>query len=125
MEFYVELKLRGDAHPDGFTNGLSLCRSESTKSLEKISDTPDKTVYKNHRGHRVTLNKEQIGDAVAVSTTFENLSDSEAVLEMLSSFAIKGVKADKIHRMQSFWSAEGRLRTETTVELGLEPSWNR
>lgn len=125
MEFYVELKLRGDAHPDGFTNGLSLCRSESTKSLEKISDTPDKTVYENHRGHRVTLNKEQIGDAVAVSTTFENLSDSEAVLEMLSSFAIKGVKADKIHRMQSFWSAEGRLRTETTVELGLEPSWNR
>lgn len=43
---------------------------------------------------------------------------------MLASFALKGIKADKIHRLQSFWSAEGRLRTETIEELHLEKSWN-
>ena len=45
-------------------------------------------------------------------------------MEMLASFALKGIKADKIHRLQSFWSAEGRLRTETIEELHLEKSWN-
>ena len=47
MEYYVELKLRGDAHPDGFANGMSLCRSQSSRSLEKVSETDAETVYKN------------------------------------------------------------------------------
>ncbi len=125
MEFYVELKLRGDAHPDGFANGLSLCRSQSTKSLEVVSESEDKIEYKNPKNHRVILNRSKSGGVVTLSTTFENRSNETAVLEMISSFAIRGIRADKIHRMQSFWSAEGRLRTETVAELNLEPSWNR
>ena len=125
MEYYVELKLRGDAHPDGFANGMSLCRSQSSRSLEKVSETDAETVYKNPHNHTVVMNKTRIGDAVALTTTFTNTSDGEAVLEMLSSFAVRGIKADKIHRLQSFWSAEGKLRTETVEELHLEPSWNR
>lgn len=59
-----------------------------------------------------------------VYTEFKNNSEKEVVMEMLASFALKGIKADKIHRLQSFWSAEGRLRTETIEELHLEKSWN-
>ncbi len=36
MEYYAELKLRKDAHNGGFSNGLTLCGSESTRGLERI-----------------------------------------------------------------------------------------
>lgn len=35
MEYYAELKLRKDAHNGGFSNGMTLCGSESTRGLEK------------------------------------------------------------------------------------------
>lgn len=124
MEFYVELKLRGDDHNGGFSNGLTLCGSKSTCDLAIISEQEDTITYNNPKNHKVTLNKRYYRDTLQVSTTFENQDDETAILEMLSSFAIKGIKADKIHRLQSFWSAEGKLRTETVEELHLEPSWN-
>ncbi|WMJ86585.1 glycoside hydrolase family 36 protein [Anaerocolumna sp. MB42-C2] len=125
MDYYVELKLRKDAHNGGFSNGLTLCGSESTKGLERILKKDDKIVYKNNTNHYVTMNMVHNSDTIEVSTLFENKGTESTTLEMLSSFAIKGIKADKIHRLQSFWSAEGKLRTETTMELHLEPSWNQ
>ncbi len=125
MEYYAELKLRKDAHNGGFSNGLTLCGGESTRGLERILKKDDKIVYKNSTNQYVTLDMVMNDDTVEVSTTFENKGTESAILEMLSSFALKGIKADKIHRLQSFWSAEGKLRTETIEELHLEPSWNR
>lgn len=125
MEFYVELKLRGDDHNGGFSNGLTMCGSKSTKELEEISKNESESIFRNTKNHYITLNKKTSGDTIEVSTTFENQGDKVATLEMLSSFAIKGIKADKVHRLQSFWSAEGKLRTETIEELHLEPSWNQ
>ena len=125
MEYYAELKLRKDAHNGGFSNGLTLCGSESTRGLERILKKEDKIVYKNSTNQYVTLDLVMNDDTVEVSTTFENKGTESTTLEMLSSFALKGIKADKIHRLQSFWSAEGKLRTETIEELHLEPSWNR
>lgn len=125
MEYYAELKLRKDAHNGGFSNGLTLCGSESTRGLEKILEDDALIVYKNDYNHFVTLNMVKNSDTVEVSTIFENRGYETTTLEMLSSFALKGIKADKVHRLQSFWSAEGKLRTETIEELHLEPSWNR
>lgn len=125
MEYYAELKLRKDAHNGGFSNGLTLCGSESTRGLERILKKEDKIVYKNSTNQYVTLDLVMNDDTVEISTTFENKGTESTTLEMLSSFALKGIKADKIHRLQSFWSAEGKLRTETIEELHLEPSWNR
>ncbi|GLB32017.1 hypothetical protein LAD12857_39400 [Lacrimispora amygdalina] len=125
MEYYVELKLRKDAYNGGFSNGLTLCGSESTRGLERILKKDDTIVYKNSTGQYVTLDMVKNNDTVEVSTIFENKGTESTTLEMLSSFALKGIKADKIHRLQSFWSAEGKLRTETIEELHLEPSWNR
>lgn len=125
MEYYIELKLRNDDHNGGFSNGLTLCGSKSTNELTKVSENKDSIIYKNSREQYVTLNRIKRDNIIEVSTTFENQEDEIATLEMLSSFAIKGIKADKIHRLQSFWSAEGKLKTETIQDLQLEPSWNR
>ncbi len=125
MEYYVEMKLRGDDHNGGFSNGLTLCGSRSTAELIKVLEDNDAISYKNTKNHYITLNMKQREETIEVSTTFENRDDEVATLEMLSSISIKGIKADKIHRLQSFWSAEGKLRTETIEELHLEPSWNR
>lgn len=123
MEYYVELKLRGDDHSGGFSNGLTLCNSQSTMELVKVQEDENAITFKNSKNHRITLNIERRDSITEVYTTFENTEDI-VTLELLSSVAIKGIKADKIHRLQSFWSAEGKLRTETTLDLHLEPSWN-
>lgn len=125
MEYYVELKLRGDDHSGGFSNGLTLCNSQSTRELVKVSANENTIVYKNSRNHYITLNINKGANATEVYTSYENTGDETVVLELISSIAIKGIKADKIHRLQSFWSAEGKLRTETIEDLHLEPSWNR
>lgn len=129
MNIYPEVKLVGDAYPIGFANGMSLCKSESSFGFEKIDESENCIVFKNSRNQRITLTtvktQTECGYVTEISTTFINYSDEPCTLEMLSSFAISGIKADKVHRLQSFWSAEGKLRTETIEELHLEPSWNR
>lgn len=125
MEYYVELKLRKDAHSDGFSNGLSMCQSQSTKSLVLECESETEKVYVNGYQHKITLHKEKKGDALEVYTTFTNNGEERATLDMLSSFAIKGVHVDRVYRMQSFWSAEGRLKVESITDLQLEPSWAR
>lgn len=123
MEYFVEVKLQKDAYSGGYASGLTMCNSQTVAELNKVSEEDGKTVYENARKHQVIVTKEQRDDVTFVTTTFANGGDEDAVLEMLASFAIKGVKADKIYRMQSFWSAEGKLRAETINELHLEPSW--
>jgi alpha-galactosidase len=124
MNLYIELKLREDDHNSRFTNGLTLCGSKSVDNLEKVSENENEVIYKNPKNHIVTLNKTYKGDVIEVCSTFENLGEKETTIEMLSSFAIKNIKADKIHRIQSFWSAEGKLKTDKLIDLHLEPSWS-
>ncbi|MDO4283795.1 MAG: alpha-galactosidase [Eubacteriales bacterium] len=123
MELYVELKLRGDEANGGFSNGLTMCGSQSVRELELVEDAERVRRYRDGRGHCVSVATRQIGEAQELVTTFENQGTEPVVLDMLSSFAIRDIPADRIHRMQSFWSAEGKPRTETVEELGLEPSW--
>ena len=125
MEYYAEVKVMGDAYGGGFSNGLTMCGSQSAAAFHKVEDRGEDAVYDDDRQHRIVLHKKTVGQAVEVSTEFMNDSPEAVTLEMLSSFAVRGISADRIHRLQSFWSAEGKLRTETIEELHLEPSWNR
>lgn len=125
MELYGEMKLRGDGYGGGFSCGMTMCRSETMEGFDLCEETEDRVVYKNRSGVVLTVHRKRDGEALRVCQTVYNGSSEEIGLEMLASFAIRGVKADRIHRLQSFWSAEGKLRTETFVELHLEPSWNR
>lgn len=128
MEFVVEAKIIGDEYAGGFSCGLSMVSSETFWNLKKVDvlekENEKETLFEDERGYRARVFEKKDREAIRVYTEFENRSGSEVTLEMLSSFALKGIKADKFHRLMSFWSEEGRLKTETIQDLHLEKSWN-
>ena len=124
MEQYIELRLQGDAFAGGYAAGLTMCGGQSTQEMKMVSENDGAVVYENGRQHKATLNREKSGDVEFLSTTFTNESDKPVVLEMLASFALKGLDVDHFYRMQSFWSAEGKLRRESIYDLHMEHSWS-
>lgn len=124
MKFYVEVRLKGDAYGVGFSNGLTLTGSATTNSLTVQEETQDCTVYVDPRGYRIEVWHQKRGDVTDCKTVFYNDSEKPVTIEMLSSFALKGVIADKLYRIQSFWSAEGRLLCQNLADLNMEPSWS-
>ena len=123
MEYTVQWRLKGDDYAGSFGNGFTLANGESVACMKKSYENDDETVFEGKNGHIVTcLHKKENGVTV-LKTVFENKTDSYADLELLSSFAINGIKADRIHRATSFWSAEGKLLSQDLTELNMEPSW--
>lgn len=125
MEFSTEVKLLGDAYPGGFSSGLTMAQSQSIAEFEKVSEEDGTLVFRDKRGHEIIEEHQKAGRAAAITSTFFNKSKEEVTLEMFASVVLKDIKADKIHRLQSFWSAEGKLRTESLLDLHMEVSWNR
>ena len=125
MEFYAEAKFLGDANPGGFTAGLSMAESATAAEFEVCSETEGLTVFRDKRAHEIHQKRTKVGEAVCIETTFVNHNTEPVTLEMLATVALRGVRADKVHRLQSNWSAEGKLRTETVLDLHMEVSWNR
>ena len=125
MELVTQMKLVGDAYAGGFSCGLTMSGSQTMEKFSKCKDSDEESVYKNEEGIELVLKKEKDGQVTRVHTQLINGSSKKITVEMLASFGIKGIVADKIHRLQSFWSAEGKLRTESIYDLHLEPSWNR
>jgi alpha-galactosidase len=124
MKLYIELKLREDDHNNRFTNGLTLCGSKSTHNLVLVKDNAEQNFYTNPQGHTIILHSHPKEDAMEYFTEFQNTGKETATIELLSSVALQGIVCDKIHRLQSFWSAEGRLKTDNLTDLQLEPSWS-
>ena len=127
MKLFTELKLTGDAYPGGFSTGLSMHGSATMDRFVLRCGNEDLTEgtaeYESSDGLKLILSKTADGKAFRVKTTIINGSDHEICMELLTSFALDGIQADKVHRLQSFWSAEGKLRTETVDDIHLEPSW--
>ncbi len=127
MRLFTEIKIAGDAYPGGFSTGLTMHGSATMERFTLKSGNEEMsegiTEYESSDGIRLTVTKSKDGSALRVKTNVSNNSSRVISLEYLTSFALEGVQSDKIHRLQSFWSAEGRLRTETVGDLHLEPSW--
>ena len=113
MELCTEMKLVGDTYGSGFGCGLTLTGSATIRGFEKVGEDPSSLRYENGKGLALTVHKRQEQDALRVWTEFSNHGDEAVTLEMLASFALQDVEADAIYRLQSFWSAEGKLRRET------------
>ena len=124
MEYYVEWRLRGDRYSDAFGNGLTLASGESTRDMTKISEDADVTAFQGKKGQILRVYHEKQGDAVLCWTVFENPTEEPVTLELISSFAIRGLKADRMHRATSYWSAEGKLLSQELTDLNMEPSWS-
>ncbi|MDE6658769.1 MAG: alpha-galactosidase, partial [Eubacterium sp.] len=123
LKFSFQLKLRGDDFNGHFTNGLSMANSISVHRCKKVFEDNDKTIFEADT-YRVTayhIEKSNIRECYSV---FENLSDKVLTLDMLSSFCIENIVADKMHRATSFWSAEGKLLSQKLTELNMEKSWS-
>lgn len=106
MEFYAELKTRSADFGGGFTNGMTMTGSGSVSNCKKIFEDEDKTVFE-YCGSNIECLHIKKGNVTECRTVFKNNGESAVTLEMLSSFAIKDIHADVIHRAASFWSAEG------------------
>ena len=144
VDSIVQLKILGDNYSDGFSQGMTMRNSGSTRELkyksQRVIDEKDCkiiiTVLKNNHNHelehRVTWYHRD--NAIMVYCVFKNCSDSKTNIEMLSSFSLGGITPFEtgdaansllVHQLRSKWSSEGRLQTSTVEELLLEPSWNK
>lgn len=123
MEEYIELKLASDDFGIA-VNGLTMTESQSTKELKLIEETDTKKIFANKKGCKAILHRCKSADTIEYYTTFCNESSEPVVLEMISSVALSGIACDRIYRLQSFWSAEGKLKIDTVSDLHLEQSWS-
>ena len=98
---------------------MTLSGSETTRNLTEVSVTENETVYKTQKGHTLRVLHEKKGDVTVCRTVFENTSSEDTVIELLSSFAIRDLDADRMHRATSFWSAEGKLLSQSPHRLYL------
>ncbi len=121
MEFYTEFKTRTSSFSDGFANGMTMTGS-CVNDCRKISENNEKTVYEYENSIIECYHKSKNGVTECCST-FTNNGKDTVTLEMLSSFAIRNINADVIHRAASFWSAEGRLISQRLVDMHMEQAW--
>ncbi|MBO4678321.1 MAG: alpha-galactosidase [Lachnospiraceae bacterium] len=126
MKSSAQLKFTGDEYCGFYSCGLTMLDNSSMRLFETVSECDDETLLASKDGLylKVSHTQSPYSDATEVITSFTNTSDREVTLEMITSFLLPEVKADKIHRILSFWSAEGRVKTDDLCDINMEASWN-
>ncbi len=124
MNIKAEIKILGDSYAGGFSCGLSMGDSGTMEKLRITEDNEAFTRYESESGIVLNVKHEKQDRVTAVNTSIENNSSEDIMLEMMSSFVLTDMVIDRIHRLQSCWSAEGKLRSESICDLHLEKSWN-
>ena len=142
IDSLVQVKFAGDMYQGAYAPGNTLRNGESTKRFvyvnqeEKREDKATKilTHMEDGRGHEIvhTLEHRDGEKAVRVYCEFINHSEEDVMLDMFESCSLDGISpylegdcSDGIlvHRLQSRWSQEGRLLTQSMEELQLETAW--
>ncbi|MDO4276085.1 MAG: alpha-galactosidase [Eubacteriales bacterium] len=142
LDSLVQVKLAGDMYNGAFAPGNTLRNGESVRRLkfesqectEEDHTTTVTTNMKDDRGYRIShILTYTAGEKVLrMCSRFHNESRKPVFIEMLASCSIEGIspylpgdcsESIQIHRLQSRWSQEGRLKTETMEDLQLDTSW--
>ena len=127
MNIRTEVKITGDRYNGSYSCGLTMLGSGTMErfSLKEGNEEWEEgeSLYEDDRGLILKVIKTKDTGGLRVRTSITNNGTGPVTMELLTSFVLSGVKADRIHRLQSFWSAEGKLRTETLDEMHMEPSW--
>ncbi len=142
MDPLVQVKLVGD--PYCAQGGNTMRQSRSTLALRLVEQTLKqdgarqcvRTVLADARGYEAvhTASWEEGDRFVRMRTSYENKSSEAIRLELLSSFSLTGLSPYlpgdcsgdvMVHRLQSRWSQEGRLLSQTLEDLQLETSWTK
>ncbi|WP_029231321.1 glycoside hydrolase family 36 protein [Butyrivibrio sp. VCB2006] len=126
MKSTAEVKIIGERYSDNYTCGLTMLGSGSMDGFKLEKETDEVAKYRREDGLvlEVTNRKSSLSEATEVITVVSNEGKEPLTMEMLTSVLLKGIKADKIHRFSSFWSAEGRHKVDTIKELDMEHSWS-
>ena len=121
----AQVKFTTDGYPGGYANGLSMLDSDTMGRFKVSVENERETVLETENGITLKCSHEQVKSLPVRChvTTIENNSPEPVTMEMLTSFCVRGIKADKVYRMTSFWSAEGRLKVDRLTDLNLEVSW--
>jgi len=140
MDSLAHVKLSGQPYPGPFTQGQSMRGAptgfvfDEQQIEEGAGGVLVITRLKNSGGTVIehTLHWNSGEAAVSVQTSLHNGSSDPVGVEMLTSFSLGGITpfhaADAPHRLvahrfRSYWSAEGRLVSESIEDLHLERSW--
>lgn len=126
MKSQAEVKIIGEQYCGSYTCGLTMLGSGSMEGFEAVTESDDVTVLKRPDGLELNIEnkKSTLSDATEVTTTVQNGGKEPLSMEMLTSVLLKDIKADRIHRLLSFWSAEGKHKVDTIKDLDLEHSWS-
>ena len=126
MKSSAEVKIIGEQYCGSYTCGLTMLGSGSMEGFEAVTESDDVTVLKRPDGLELNIEnkKSTLSDATEVTTTVQNGGKEPLSMEMLTSVLLKDIKADRIHRLLSFWSAEGKHKVDTIKDLDLEHSWS-
>jgi len=126
MKSQAEVKIIGEQYCGSYTCGLTMLGSGSMEGFEAVTESGDVTVLKRPDGLELNIEnkKSTLSDATEVTTTVQNGGKEPLSMEMLTSVLLQDIKADRIHRLLSFWSAEGKHKVDTIKDLDLEHSWS-
>ena len=126
MKSQAEVKIIGEQYCGSYTCGLTMLGSGSMEGFEAVTESDDVTVLKRPDGLELNIEnkKSTLSDATEVTTIVQNGGKEPLSMEMLTSVLLKDIKADRIHRLLSFWSAEGKHKVDTIKDLDLEHSWS-
>ncbi len=139
-----EIKILGDGYQGNYSCGLTMMGSDTAERMKLVSEEDilggsngfaesrkDKELgkivkYSSEDGLTLSIESipSDISDATEVTTVFYNDSQKKVTLEYMTSFLLKKIKADKIYRLMSFWSAEGKLKVDNIIDLDMEHSWS-
>lgn len=142
-ESLLQTKAVGDPYPANFSLGHSMRNSRTARNLRLKCQTVKQegnqetvvTEFTSERLNAVHYLSHEDGAPYLVSwTELSNPTTGIQRIEYLASYSLcafssleEGERMEdfRLHRLQSKWSAEGKLLTNTMGELQLEPSWAR
>ncbi|MBR5348716.1 MAG: alpha-galactosidase [Lachnospiraceae bacterium] len=122
----AEIKIVGDEYAGFYSCGLTMTGSSTMRRFGEPVEQEGTYALSSQDGLELTActTKSPYSDAYEVRTSFENHSEQPVTLEMMTSFLIPQIRADRVHRILSFWSAEGRVKTDDLREMNMEHAWN-
>ena len=122
----AEIKFTKDEYAGFYSCGLTMLGSSTMRRFTQSVEEDGVVDMRSEDGLRlmVKTTKSPYSDAYEIQTEFRNESDADVTLEMITSFLLPGIRADRIHRILSFWSAEGRVKTDDLREMNMEQAWN-
>ncbi|MDO5136415.1 MAG: alpha-galactosidase [Eubacteriales bacterium] len=144
LDSMVQLKIAGDMYNGAYAPGNTMRNGESVRRLSLSGQklvkegqvTRVQTFLEDGRGREVchVLEYREGEKVLRIHCEFTNRSKEVVRLEMLESCSMDQISPYLpgdgggnvlVHRLQSRWSQEGRLLTQSMEDLQLEPSWSR